>query len=146
MKPTTTYPTKHPHWIDEPEYLETITKKKRFGISFTTAFLLVLAIHIAGVGGIFAFSNQKPKAAAPAKPEPVAANPPAPKSDALDRNEWPEPEAKPKVVATPAPVKKQIAESKPAPKVNQKPATAHIPAKPNQATAMAAIAKKPPSS
>ena len=141
MKPTTTYPTKHPHWIDEPEYLETITKKKRFGISFTTAFLLVLAIHIAGVGGIFAFSKQKPKTAAPAKTEAVAANPPAPKSDALARNEWPEPEAKPKVVATPAPVKKQIAESKPAPKVNQKPATAHIPAKPNQATAKAAIAK-----
>jgi LysM repeat protein len=143
MKPTATYPTKHPHWIDEPEYLETITKKKRFGISFTTAFLLVLAIHIAGVGGIFAFSNQKPKAAAPAKTEAVAANPPAPKSDALARNEWPEPEAKPKVVATPAPVKKQIAESKPAPKVNQKPATAQIPAKSNQATAVAAINPKP---
>jgi LysM repeat protein len=141
MKPTTTYPTKHPHWIDEPEYLEAIKKKKRLGISFTTAFILVLAIHVAGVGGIFAFSNQKPKAGAPAKPEPVAANPPAPKSDALARNEWPQPEAKPKVVATPAPVKKQIAESKPAPKVNQKPATAHIPAKPNQATAKAAIAK-----
>jgi len=143
MKPTTTYPTKHPHWIDEPEYLETITKKKRFGISFTTAFLIIIAIHIAGVGGIFAFSNQKPKAAAPAKTEAVAANPPAPKSDALARNEWPEPEAKPKVVATPAPVKKQIAESKPAPKVNQKPATAQIPAKSNQATAVAAINPKP---
>ena len=141
MKTNTTYPTKHPHWIDEPEYLEAIKKKKRLGISFTTAFLLVLAIHVAGVGGIFAFSNQKPKAGAPVKPEPVAANPPAPKSDALARNEWPQPEAKPKVVATPAPVKKQIAESKSAPKVNQKPATAHIPAKPNQATAKAAIAK-----
>jgi LysM repeat protein len=121
MKPTTTYPTKHPHWIDEPEYLETITKKKRFGISFTTAFLLVLAIHIAGVGGIFAFSNQKPKAAAPAKPEPVAANPPAPKSDALARNEWPEPEAKPKVVATPPPVKKLVATAKVTPKSEPKP-------------------------
>jgi LysM repeat protein len=143
MKPTTTYPTKHPHWIDEPEYLEAIKKKKRLGISFTTAFILVLAIHVAGVGGIFAFSKQKPKTAAPAKTEAVAANPPAPKSDALARNEWPEPEAKPKVVATPAPVKKQIAESKPAPKVNQKPATAQIPAKSNQATAVAAINPKP---
>jgi LysM repeat protein len=141
MKPTTTYPTKHPHWIDEPEYLETITKKKRFGISFTTAFLLVLAIHIAGVGGIFAFSNQKPKAGAPAKTEAVAANPPAPKSDALARNEWPEPEAKPKVVATPAPIKKQVADSKPVPKAPQKAAPAHLAARPNQATAMAAIAK-----
>jgi len=141
MKTNTTYPTKHPHWIDEPEYLEAIKKKKRLGISFTTAFILVLAIHVAGVGGIFAFSKQKPKTAASAKTEAVAANPPAPKSDALARNEWPQPESKPKVVATPAPVKKQIAESKPAPKVNQKPATAHIPAKPNQATAMDAIAK-----
>ena len=121
MKPTTTYPTKHPHWIDEPEYLETITKKKRFGISFTTAFLLVLAIHIAGVGGIFAFSNQKPKAAAPAKSEAVAANPPAPKSDALARNEWPEPEAKPKVVATPPPVKKLVTTAKVKPKSEPKP-------------------------
>lgn len=121
MKPTTTYPTKHPHWIDEPEYLETITKKKCFGISFTTAFLLVLAIHIAGVGGIFAFSNQKPKAAAPEKPAVVSNNPPAPKSDALARNEWPDPAAKPKVVATPAPIKKLVADSKPRPKAEPKP-------------------------
>jgi LysM repeat protein len=141
MKPTTTYPTKHPHWIDEPEYLEAIKKKKRFGISFTTAFLLVLAIHIAGVGGIFAFSNQKPKAVAPAKPEAVDANPPVPKSDALARNEWPEAEAKPKVVATPAPIKKQVADSKPVPKAQQKAAPAHLAARPNQAIAMAAIAK-----
>jgi LysM repeat protein len=141
MKTNTTYPTKHPHWIDEPEYLEAIKKKKRLGISFTTAFILVLAIHIAGVGGIFAFSNQKPKVVAPAKPEAVAANLPVPKSDALARNEWPEPEAKPKVVATPAPIKKQVADSKPVPKAQQKAAPAHLAARPNQATAMAAIAK-----
>jgi LysM repeat protein len=141
MKTNTTYPTKHPHWIDEPEYLEAIKKKKRLGISFTTAFILVLGIHIAGVGGIFAFSNQKPKAVAPAKPEAVAATPPVPKSDALARNEWPEPEAKPKVVATPAPIKKQVADSKPVPKAQQKAAPAHLAARPNQATAMAAIAK-----
>jgi len=141
MKTNTTYPTRHPHWIDEPEYLEAIKKKKRLGISFTTAFILVLAIHVAGVGGIFAFSKQKPKAPAVSQPEAVAQKPAAPKSDALARNEWPQPESKPKVVATPAPVKKQIAESKPAPKVEQKTAMAHIAAKPNQATAMAAIAK-----
>jgi LysM repeat protein len=141
MKTNTTYPTKHPHWIDEPEYLEAIKKNTRLGISFTTAFILVLGIHIAGVGGIFAFSNQKPKAVAPAKPEAVAATPPVPKSDALARNEWPEPEAKPKVVATPAPIKKQVADSKPVPKAQQKAAPAHLAARPNQATAMAAIAK-----
>ena len=147
MKTNTTYPTKHPHWIDEPEYIEAIKKRKRLGISFTTAFILVLAIHVAGVGGIFALSNQKPKAVAPAKAETVAQQPPAPKSDALAKNEWPQPESMPKVVATPAPVKKQLAVAKPAPKPEQKPTVAHLPARPNQATAMAAIAKasiKPP--
>jgi len=121
MKTNATYPTKHPHWIDESEYLEAIDKKKRIGISFATAFILVLAVHIAGVGGIFAFSNQKPKAVVPAKPEVVAANPPAPKSDALARNEWPQPEAKPKVVATPPPVKKQVVSATVSPKAEAKP-------------------------
>lgn len=122
MKTNTTYPTKHPHWIDESEYLEATKKKKRLGISFTTAFILVLAIHFAGVGGIFAFSNRKP-----AKKTVLAANTPVeeqvgPKSDALARNEWPQPEAEPKVVATPSPIKKHVAGTNPAPKAEQKPA------------------------
>ena len=121
MKTNTRYPTKHPHWIDEPEYLDAIKKRKRVGISFATAFVLVLAIHLAGVGGIFAFSNQKPKAAAPEKPAVVSTNPPAPKSDALARNEWPEPEAKPKVVATAPPVKKLVATANVTPKSEPKP-------------------------
>jgi len=123
MKSNTNYPSKHPHWIDEPEYLETITKKKRFGISFTTAFILVLAIHIAGVGGIFAFSNLKPKIASSPKPESVVAKSPAPKSDALAKNEWPQPEAKPKVVATPPPVTKQVASATISPNSKAKPIT-----------------------
>ena len=120
MKTNTTYPTKHPHWIDEPEYLDAIKKRKRVGISFATAFILVLAIHLAGVGGIFAFSNLK----SDKKPTPVAEAPvekqPGPKSDSLARNEWPQPEAQPKVVATPPPVKKQVADSKPRPKAEPK--------------------------
>jgi LysM repeat protein len=120
MKTNTTYPTKHPHWIDEPEYLDAIKKRKRVGISFATAFILVLAIHLAGVGGIFAFSNLK----SDKKPTPVAEAPaekhPGPKSDSLARNEWPQPEAQPKVVATPPPVKKQVADSNPRPKAEPK--------------------------
>jgi LysM repeat protein len=145
MKPTTTYPTKHPHWIDEPEYLETISKKKRFGISFTTAFLLVLTIHLAGVGGIFAFSNLK----SDKKPTTVAEAPvekqPGPKSDSLDRNEWPQPEVQPKVVATPPPVKKQVAVAKVAPKAEAKPAPV-VAAKPKEKAIKPAIAKATPKS
>jgi hypothetical protein len=40
MKTNTTYPTKHPHWIDEPEYLDAIKKRKRVGHpSIRTGFL-----------------------------------------------------------------------------------------------------------
>jgi LysM repeat protein len=145
MKTNTTYPTKHPHWIDEPEYLDAIKKRKRIGISFATAFVLVLAIHLAGVGGIFAFSNLK----SDKKPAPVAEAPvekqPGPKSDSLDRNEWPQPEAKPKVVATPPPVKKQVAAAKVAPKSEAKPAPVVV-AKPQEKTAQPAIAKVTPKS
>jgi LysM repeat protein len=136
MKTNTTYPTKHPHWIDEPEYLDGIKKRKRVGISFATAFVLVLAIHLAGVGGIFAFSNLK----SDKKPTPVAEAPaekqPGPKSDSLARNEWPQPEAQPKVVATPPPVKKQVAAAKIAPKAEAKPAPV-VAVKPNEKPAIA---------
>ena len=143
MKTNTTYPTKHPHWIDEPEYLDAIKKRKRVGISFATALVLVLAIHLAGVGGIFAFSNLKSNK----KPTPVAEAPvekhPGPKSDSLARNEWPKPEAQPKVVATPPPVKKQVAAAKVAPKSEAKPATV-VAAKPQEKPAQPAIAKSTP--
>jgi LysM repeat protein len=143
MKTNTTYPTKHPHWIDEPEYLDAIKKRKRVGISFATAFILVLAIHLAGVGGIFAFSNLK----SDKKPTPLAEAPvekqPGPKSDSLARNEWPQPEVQPKVVATPPPVKKQVAAAKVAPKSEAKPATV-VAAKPQEKPAQPAIAKSTP--
>lgn len=143
MKTNTTYPTKHPHWIDEPEYLDAIKKRKRVGISFATAFVLVLAIHLAGVGGIFAFSNLK----SDKKPTSVAEAPvekqPGPKSDSLACNEWPKPEAQPKVVATPPPVKKQVAAAKIAPKAEAKPAPI-VAAKPQEKPAQPAIAKSTP--
>jgi|GEM_PF-1238423 len=122
MKTNTTYPTKHPHWIDESDYTDAIDKRKRIGLSFTTALILVLAIHLAGVGGIFAFSNLKSDKKTAQVVEAPVENKPGPKSDSLARNEWPQPEAQPKVVATPPPVKNAVAAAKPAPKVEQKPA------------------------
>lgn len=140
MKTNTTYPTKHPHWIDEPEYLDAIKKRKRVGISFATAFVLVLAIHLAGVGGIFAFSNLK----SDKKPAPVAETPVekqlGPKSDSLARNEWPQPEAQAKVVATPPPVKKEVSAIKVTPKAEPKPALV-VAAKSQEKTAQPAIPK-----
>ncbi len=110
MKRHTTYPTAHPHWIDEDETPD--GRKSRFGITFTTAFAIVLALHVAGLGGIYAYSQVK-------SPKPVASKSelkPGPASDALARNAWPEPEAQPKVVATPPPAEKKLAAAKPAPK------------------------------
>jgi LysM repeat protein len=110
MKRHTTYPTTHPHWIDSDDDSE--ARGWRLGISFKKAFLIVLALHVAAIGGIYAYSQASPRksVAAVAKPHPTADA--GPKSDALARNEWPEPEAKPQVVATPAPVKKEVAEAK----------------------------------
>ncbi|MFM8982045.1 MAG: LysM peptidoglycan-binding domain-containing protein [Spartobacteria bacterium] len=145
MKTNTTYPTKHPHWIDEPEYLDAIKKRKRIGLSFTTAFILVLAIHLAGVGGIFAFSNLKSDKKTVSAPVAPVEKQTGPKSDSLARNEWPKPEAQPKVVATPPPVKKEVAAAKPAPKVEQKPAPV-IADKAKEKPAQPAIAKVTPKS
>jgi LysM repeat protein len=95
---TTTYPTKHPHWIDEDDYAA--PRRQRNGISFSTATVIVIAIHVAVIAGVYAYSNSKPK-----KVTPVIAEQAGPKSDSLAKNNWPEPEAQPKVVATPPPQK-----------------------------------------
>jgi LysM repeat protein len=142
MKTNTTFPTKHPHWIDEPEYLEAINKRKRLGLSFTTAFVLVLAIHLAGAGGIFAFSNLKRAKNTSFTAKPRVEEQDGPKSDALARTEWPQPEAKPKVVATPASEKKQAASSKSAPKAEEKPAPV-VAEKPKAKPALAKRTPKP---
>lgn len=143
MKTNTTYPTKHPHWIDEPEYLDAIKKRKRIGISFATAFVLVLAIHLAGVGGIFAFSNHKPDKKSTPVAEARVEKQAGPKSDSLTHNEWPQPEAHPKVVATPPPVKNQVASGKVGPKAEAKPAQV-VAAKPEAKPVQSAIAKANP--
>ena len=59
MKTNTPYPTRHPHGINEFIYLDAVKKRKRIGLSFATALILVLAIHLAGDGRTFAFSNFK---------------------------------------------------------------------------------------
>lgn len=133
MKRHTTYPTTHPHWIDDDETPS--GEKSRFGITFTTAFAIVLALHVAGLGGIYAYSQLK-------SPKPVASKSelkPGPASDALARNAWPESEAQPKVVATPPPAEKKVAVAKPAPKappvVAAKEKAVPVPSKPVVAVA-----------
>jgi len=117
MKPIKSLPTSHPNWIDEPEYFEQLRKSRRFGISFPVAFLLVLGLHVVVIAGIYAYSgNKSAKARAKLPAVESAETPPGPKSDAfLVRNDWPQPEAEPEVVATPAPTPKAIAKSTPAP-------------------------------
>ena len=111
MKQSTTYPTKHPHWIDESDSSKATKKCKRIGISFKIAVAVVMAIHLAVVGGIYAYTSLKPKMKSiKASADASARNPTGPKSDALARNAWPQPEVKPRVVATPAPTtKKEVA-------------------------------------
>jgi len=70
---------------------------------------------------------------------------PGPKSDSLARNEWPQPEAQPKVVATPPPVKKHVAAAKVVPKAEAKPAPV-VAAKPKEKAIKPAIAKGTPKS
>jgi LysM repeat protein len=116
MKTPNSIPTSHPNWIDEPEYFETLKKSRRLGISFPVAFAIVLALHLAGIACIYAYSNWKPK-----KPPLVLSEekPSGPKSDALAKNEWPQPEAKPEVVAVapPKPEVKAVGKAGPKPVV-----------------------------
>lgn len=143
MKTNTTYPTKHPHWIDETEYLDAIQKRKRIGISFATAFVLVLAMHLVGVGGIFAFSNLKSQKKPASVEEAPLEKQSGPQSDALARNEWPQSEAQPQVVATPPPVKKEVVAAKALRKAGPKSAPV-VAAKPNEKPAPPAMAKAAP--
>jgi len=117
MKTSTTYPSKHPHWIDESDYSNATKKRKRIGISFSVAVAIVLAIHLAVIGGIYAYTSPKPKTTAVKTPsDGTVQEPNGPKSDALARNEWPQPEVKPRVVAIPTPPAKKEVASKPSAK------------------------------
>lgn len=150
------YPTTHPHWIDADDEPET----QRSGISFKGAFGIVLVLHVAVIGAICAYTMAKPKRqAAPVVKEAAAASV-GPKSDALARKQWPQPEAQPKVVATPAPVEKQVkhdldqqVESVKAPAaiaktkdIPQKPESSGVPAVPKQKAPVIAEVKETPRS
>ena len=121
MKTSPSYPTRHPNWIDvDPETeLEKNKLRDRFikmGLSFKWAFLIVLGFHVILLCGIYASSSLKPKAPKPtASVETPTTTPDGPKSDALARNEWPQPDATPEVKALPPAPKKVAAASKPAP-------------------------------
>ena len=146
MKTYPSYPTRHPHWIDvDPETgLQKNKLKARFikmGLSFKWAFLIVLGFHVILLCGIYATSSLKPKVPHPtAAVETPATTPGGPKSDALTRNEWPQPDATPEVKALPPAPKKVAATSKPAhvaPKQAER-----IPSKPTPAKAVAVAAPK----
>ena len=146
MKTSPSYPTRHPHWIDvDPETeLQKNKLKARFikmGLSFKWAFLIVLGFHVILLCGIYASSNLKSKAPHPnAAVETPTTTPDGPKSDALARNEWPQPDATPEVKALPPAPKNVAATSKPAhvaPKQAER-----IPSKPIPAKALAVAATK----
>jgi LysM repeat protein len=136
MKTSPSYPTRHPNWIDvDPETeLEKNNLRARFiklGLSFKWAFLIVLGFHVILLCGIYAASNLKPKAPHPtAAVETPTTTPDGPKSDALARNEWPQPDATPEVKALPPAPKKVATASKPAaPKPAERITSTPIPSK-----------------
>jgi LysM repeat protein len=142
MKTSTTYPTKHPHWIDESDDSNNTKKGKRIGISFSVAVAIVVAIHLAVIGGIYVYTSPKPKTAAVKTPgDGTVQEPNGPKSDALARNEWPQPEVKPRVVAIPTPPAKKEMASKPSAKPTV--ALAEKPKDKPASTEVVAVAPKP---
>jgi LysM repeat protein len=91
--------------------------------------------------GIYASSSLKPKAnKTTAAFDTPKTTPDGPKSDALARNEWPQPDATPEVKALPPAPKKVIAASKPAP-IAPKPAE-RVPSPPIPSKAVAVAAAK----
>jgi len=146
MKTYPSYPTRHPNWIDDdPELeLEKNNLRARFikmGLSFKWAFLIVLGFHVILLCGIYATSSLKPKAAKTTSAvETPTTTPTGPRSDALARNEWPQPDATPEVKALPPAPKKVIVASKPAP-IAPKPAEP-VPSPPIPSKAVAVAAAK----
>ena len=137
MKTSPSYPTRHQYWIDaDPEAeLKKNTLRARFikiGLSFKWAFMIVLGFHLILLCGIYATSSLKPKGPHPtAAQETPTITPEGPKSDALARNEWPQPDATPEVKALPPAPKKIVAASKPpvTPKTAERRPFKTIPAK-----------------
>jgi LysM repeat protein len=142
MKTSSTYPTKHPHWIDESDYPNATKKSKRSAISFSVAVAIVIAIHLAVIGGIYAYTSLKPRMDSVKNPTTTTVQELAgPKSDALARNEWPQPEVKPRVVAIPAPPAKNEIASKPS--ANPTVALAEKPKNKPASSDVLAVAQKP---
>lgn len=142
MKTSTTYSTKHPHWIDESDYPNVAKKRKRSAISFSVAVAIVIATHLAVIGGIYAYTFPKPRMDSVKTPTDTTVQGPAgPKSDALARNEWPQPEVKPRVVAIPAPPAKNEIASKPS--ANPTVALAEKPKNKPASSNVLAVAQKP---
>jgi LysM repeat protein len=136
MKTSQSYPTRHPNWIDvdpEPELEKNKLRARlvKMGLSFKWAFLIVLGFHVILLCGIYASSNLKSKAPHPnAAVETPTTTPDGPKSDALARNEWPQPDATPEVKALPPAPKKVATASKPAaPKHAERITSTPIPSK-----------------
>jgi hypothetical protein len=151
MKTSPSYPTRHPNWIDvDPETeLEKNNLRARFikmGLSFKWAFLIVLGFHVILLCGIYAASNLKPKAPHPtAAVETPTTTPDGPKSDALARNEWPQPDATPEVKALPPAPKKVATASQPAaPKPAERIPPPPIPSKAVAVAATKSIPAAPP--
>ena len=146
MKTSQSYPTRHPNWIDvdpEPELEKNKLRVRlvKMGLSFKWAFLIVLGLHVILLCGIYASSNLKSKAPKPtAALETPTATTDGPMSDALAKNEWPQPDATPEVKALPPAPKKVATVSKPAP-VAPKPAE-RMPSTPIQSKSVAVAAPK----
>jgi LysM repeat protein len=125
-----TYPTRHPNWIDESDGTQPPKKAwtERIGISFPVAFVIVLGLHLAVLGGIYASTKMKPHPS----PQPLAAkekeSPKGPVSDAfVARNDWPQAGATPEVKAIPQVPKKALPTAKVAAKQNGKPMSLFAP-------------------
>jgi hypothetical protein len=125
-----TYPTRHPNWIDETDGTQPPKKAwtERIGISFPVAFVIVLALHLTVLGGIYASNKIKLRQS----PQPLAAKaeeaPKGPVSDAfVARNDWPQASATPEVKAIPQVPKKALPSAKVAAKENDKPKSLFAP-------------------
>jgi LysM repeat protein len=113
MKTQKTYPTRHPHWIDDPEQKNPnwISRLNKMRLSFTGAFVIVLGLHLALIAGIYTWGNLRSKIL---KPRAAITNEvpeqSGPASDSLAKNEWPQSEATPVVKAL-SPAPKKVAEA-----------------------------------